>query len=600
MAVTQYIGSRYVPLFADPIEWSNQNTYEPLTIVLHEGNSYTSKQAVPKDIDIDNEEFWAETGNYNAQVELYRQETRAVATALVETNSDVDAIEAIIPTSEFGQTTVKGYVDEGLSTVSQDVTSAIEAVNEQIDTLSGKMFVKADVRNHGALEDVSTNDWAAIFAEIAAEGKVIYFPPGDWDLNGGVTIPQGIDCVCGSGARLFSSTPCNYLVRVSRTFTAIDGLTFDGLGRVNKLLLSEGVTEGNKLSPIIGCRFLNIGTGNYGIYNEYIGLHVVGCTFNTTYGGDQTSVYGGICIQSHTDNLITSCKFFRFDYALVAMGVNVSNCYFWARETEKGIALVPENFIADYSNAGNPYDSIFTNCEFDCIKTVCYNPRNLIVTACQFYWNDRDITSDCHLFMLSSNKNKLGSLTFSGNLIKFQEISYDIYMFSTDYIRQGIAQSAFLASYVSRDNVMTTSVYSMASLGKYHLLCGWVPINDFVRSGSRNIVSYLECDAFDTYNTARFSIIANVFRYDRIRASASNDQRAIYRFSPLRSGIDGSVKVFWNDTTPNEVIPFGSLAINSIEVEVSPLFNMPQNNYSNSDFDPTGYSSVDCQAVTFA
>ena len=67
MAVTQYIGSRYVPLFAGPIEWSNQNTYEPLTIVLYQGNSFTSKQAVPKGVDITNEDFWAETGNYNAQ-----------------------------------------------------------------------------------------------------------------------------------------------------------------------------------------------------------------------------------------------------------------------------------------------------------------------------------------------------------------------------------------------------------------------------------------------------------------------------------------------------------------------------------------------------
>ena len=52
MAITQYIGSRYVPVFADPVEWNAQRTYEPLTIVLHEGNSYTSKQFVPIGIKI--------------------------------------------------------------------------------------------------------------------------------------------------------------------------------------------------------------------------------------------------------------------------------------------------------------------------------------------------------------------------------------------------------------------------------------------------------------------------------------------------------------------------------------------------------------------
>lgn len=84
MAVTQYIGARYVPLIADPIEWSNQKEYEPLTIVLYKGNSYTSRQFVPKGIDISNTEFWANTGNYNAQVEQYRQEVNHVKVTVQE------------------------------------------------------------------------------------------------------------------------------------------------------------------------------------------------------------------------------------------------------------------------------------------------------------------------------------------------------------------------------------------------------------------------------------------------------------------------------------------------------------------------------------
>lgn len=74
--VRQYIGARYVPLFADPAEWDNTKTYEPLTIVLHEGNSYTSRQYVPTGIDINNNEYWALTGNYNAQIEQSRHESQ--------------------------------------------------------------------------------------------------------------------------------------------------------------------------------------------------------------------------------------------------------------------------------------------------------------------------------------------------------------------------------------------------------------------------------------------------------------------------------------------------------------------------------------------
>ena len=64
-----------MPLFADPIEWDKTNTYEPLTIVYYQGNSYTSRQSVPAGVDITDTTYWALTGNYNAQIEQYRKET---------------------------------------------------------------------------------------------------------------------------------------------------------------------------------------------------------------------------------------------------------------------------------------------------------------------------------------------------------------------------------------------------------------------------------------------------------------------------------------------------------------------------------------------
>lgn len=98
----KYVGARYVPLFADPAEWSSENTYEPLTIVLYEGNSYTSKQFVPVGIQIDNEEYWAQTGNYNAQVEQYRKVVIELSTKFakqyehVNPSMTIDEIQTIM------------------------------------------------------------------------------------------------------------------------------------------------------------------------------------------------------------------------------------------------------------------------------------------------------------------------------------------------------------------------------------------------------------------------------------------------------------------------------------------------------------------------
>lgn len=77
MAVRQYVGARYVPKFYEFNNgvWQNNTEYEPLTIVQYNGNSYTSKKSVPSNIGnpSSNPEYWASTGNYNAQVEAYRQ-----------------------------------------------------------------------------------------------------------------------------------------------------------------------------------------------------------------------------------------------------------------------------------------------------------------------------------------------------------------------------------------------------------------------------------------------------------------------------------------------------------------------------------------------
>ena len=93
MSVREYIGARYVPMFADPIAWDNTKTYEPLTVVTNQGNSYTSRQYVPTGIAIDNDDYWALTGNYNAQIEQYRTEVRALSNEVGLIDDKVDELE---------------------------------------------------------------------------------------------------------------------------------------------------------------------------------------------------------------------------------------------------------------------------------------------------------------------------------------------------------------------------------------------------------------------------------------------------------------------------------------------------------------------------
>lgn len=77
MAIRNYVGARYVPKFADPVEWQTNTSYEAMVIVTYNNASYTSKVPVPPTVGnpAENSTYWVLTGNYNAQVEEYRKAT---------------------------------------------------------------------------------------------------------------------------------------------------------------------------------------------------------------------------------------------------------------------------------------------------------------------------------------------------------------------------------------------------------------------------------------------------------------------------------------------------------------------------------------------
>ena len=64
MTMNKYIGSRYVPLYLGTHD--KTKAYEPLSIVSNEEKTktYTSIKSVPKNIALDNTEYWAQSGYF--------------------------------------------------------------------------------------------------------------------------------------------------------------------------------------------------------------------------------------------------------------------------------------------------------------------------------------------------------------------------------------------------------------------------------------------------------------------------------------------------------------------------------------------------------
>lgn len=172
--VRQYIGARYVPLFADPAEWDNTKTYEPLTIVIHNGNSYTSRQYVPAGIDITNISFWALTGNYNAQVDAYRKEALN-ALSLAQTNkTNIDDINAI------------------LSVLNSDTTDSANQTNGIINV--NKQYVTPQM--YGAVANGVHDDTQAFIQAIETAkntGKTLFLPIGKYIITQSIIIDFSIE-----------------------------------------------------------------------------------------------------------------------------------------------------------------------------------------------------------------------------------------------------------------------------------------------------------------------------------------------------------------------------------------------------------------------
>ena len=201
MSVTQYIGARYVPLFADPIAWDITQQYEPLTIVYYQGNSYTSKQAVPANIDISNTDYWALTGNYNAQIEQYRAEVQTYdnrITANTTSNTAQDAqlagtsssgLKTLIDANTNSNTNqdaqLAGTVTSGLKTLIDGNATDIDAL-EAADTAITAQLAGTSSSGLKTMIDANTNAIDALEDSVNEKCELIFIGDSWGTQNDGV------------------------------------------------------------------------------------------------------------------------------------------------------------------------------------------------------------------------------------------------------------------------------------------------------------------------------------------------------------------------------------------------------------------------------
>lgn len=138
---SMYIGARYVPIFADPVEWDDEREYEPLTIVTHDGDCYTSKCYVPKGAQLPpypegQTKYWVKTSDYNYQFADLKKTVTDLSRLVEQFQKDNEKFTELI--NGWNEKVIQWEKDmtawgERLDTVESHVADLTASLNAEID-----------------------------------------------------------------------------------------------------------------------------------------------------------------------------------------------------------------------------------------------------------------------------------------------------------------------------------------------------------------------------------------------------------------------------------------------------------------------------------
>lgn len=235
MANRQYIGARYVPLIDG--EWNANKKYEALTVVTYLNNSYTSKKPVPVGVDPTNTEYWALTGNYNAQI--------------------------------------------------TDFSEQLEQFREEFDEITEKLkkINIVSVGEYGAKGDGITDDFRAIQDCIDNNPNSMIMFNGVYLISSGLKIPTSYNIVLNLNGSTIRATTQMRMVQFLTTYVP-KPLPDNLYTHAQFYGVTGGVLDGAGLAAV-GLE----NNDNRGVYND---LKIIDCTYAAIYENSEGNDIAGI------------------------------------------------------------------------------------------------------------------------------------------------------------------------------------------------------------------------------------------------------------------------------------------------------------------
>lgn len=499
MAVRQYVGARYVPKFADPVVWQSGMSYEALTIVTYNNSSYTSKLSVPATVGnpADNDTYWALTGNYNAQVEAYREITENL-------QSEFNNLTTPITIKKIGIPELYGATGNGTN----DDTSAVQnCVNDNDVTLLISDYLITSTIN------ITTN-------------KAIIGTPK-------CSITSNTDIV------IFNATNTQYV--------SIIGVTIHKPCGNNYAIVMSGVKP-----TVKKCRILSNLTD---AESPISGIHIQGVTTSMdSFEADIEDNFitvGQIVIEGNTDGYVLNNVVWGSSIGITANSYTVevlSNSYNIIGNqivpgSKGGLHVKSTGGASMFDVSSNYFDGSYSTVHGGSLLTIENVPQCITVTNNKFYnsFTNAITIISCEYYIISHNyfigSNKGGDSTRAeidiseqtyGNRATITENNFNLYGTSIPLI------SVHSNDYIVFSNNLINGNYSTELYG-YAITKGIVPINNLYNGAYYVVVSGIVSEL----SNGNFGIACHVPNYDKISVSyqeANGERKSVYSFATVGNG----------------------------------------------------------------
>jgi hypothetical protein len=448
--VREYVGARYVPLFADPIQWDNTKEYEPLTIVLYNGNSFTSRQFVPVGIDINNDDFWAETGNYNAQIEQYRQEVLGFDNRIKNNTSDIDKLSSKIDNKIID-------IDKLSSKIDNEISDRDKSDKELDNKISAIPIISLE--QLGGTKDDPSFDNAAIINDYFTEEnqftKILYIPEGEWyiqttlNLSYCEVISNGIIC-CGDnfeGSTYITDDGKNPVPAVIIGYGIESSYTFDNdyftflKNRTWNLSIDCKLKPG--VSGLVVHRtwscFVNAFIRNALEYGLFTGRYITESVINANigiFGQHGTEIVGNTGVVSRSadyilDNIVTMHYLKGVEFFTANTTLNYWHGYGYYDAAHDGVGL-------KFSQIGNiTINTVFND---GCPRCFDFTPGNFRRIVSVVNYNEIGRTGTNQLYLISNFDASWNWLTINNLEIPFISDESIIKAFVCRYLVEKVNQ----------------------------------------------------------------------------------------------------------------------------------------------------------------